>query len=93
MKQKLERREFGCVDLYRSYGTAYTSEGIQRIRYYGLQATKTYEKWSQVIKEGLKNFCKAVQGVYEVIESRNYRQRYKESRGKDPLKCPFCGVK
>jgi len=42
-------------------------------------------------KEGLKNFCKAVQGVYEVIESRNYRQRYKESRGKDPLKCPFCG--
>lgn len=66
-------------------------KGFQRIRYYGLQATKTYEKWSQVIKEGLKNFCKAVQGVYEVIESRNYRQRYKESSGKDPLKCPFCG--
>jgi len=24
----IKRREFGCVDLYRSDGTAYTSEGI-----------------------------------------------------------------
>ncbi len=64
-------------------------KGFQRIRYYGLQATKTYEKWSQVIKEGLKNFCKVVQGVYEVIESRNYRQRYKESSGKGPVKVSF----
>jgi hypothetical protein len=34
-------------------------KGFQRIRYYGLQATKTYEKWSEVIKKKvLMNFCK-----------------------------------
>jgi len=65
-------------------------KGFQRIRYYGLQATRTYEKWSQAIKEGLKNFDKTVKGVYEVVESINYRQRYMESSGKDPLRCPFC---
>lgn len=66
-------------------------KGFQRIRYYGLQATRTYEKWSQVIKDGIKNFSKTVKGVYEVVASRNYRKRYMESSGKDPLECSFCG--
>ena len=66
-------------------------KGFQRIRYYGLQATRTYKKWSQVIIEGLKNFGKTVKGVYEVVASMNYRERYMESSWKDPLKCPFCG--
>jgi hypothetical protein len=66
-------------------------KGFQRIRYYGLQATRTYKKWSQVIKEGIKNFSKTVKGVYEVVTSRNYRKRYMESSGKDPLECSFCG--
>ncbi len=60
-------------------------KGFQRIRYYGIQATRTYEKWSQVIKEGLKNFGKTVKGVYEVVASSNYRKRYMESNGKEPL--------
>ncbi|MBT9131430.1 MAG: hypothetical protein DDT41_01736 [candidate division WS2 bacterium] len=66
-------------------------KGFQRIRYYGLQATKTYKKWDEVIKEGLKNFGKVVQGVYEVVSSKDYRERYMESSGKDPLACSYCG--
>ena len=61
-------------------------KGFQCIRYYGLQATRTYKKWSQVIIEGLKNFGKTVKGVYEVVTSMNYRERYMESSWKDPLK-------
>jgi len=66
-------------------------KGFQRVRYYGLQATRTYKKWSEVIKEGIKNFGKDVKGAYEVVASRSYRKRYMESSGKDPLGCPFCG--
>jgi len=66
-------------------------KGFHRIRYYGLQATKSYEKWSQVIRKGIRNLTTAVKGAYEVVASRNYRQRYIESCGKDPLKCPYCG--
>lgn len=68
-------------------------KGFQRIRYYGLQATRTYTKWSQGIKKGIKNFTIALNGVYEVVASRNYRQRYMESYGTDPMKCPYCGHK
>jgi len=64
-------------------------KGFQRIRYYGLQATRTYKKWSEVIKEGIKNFGKDLKGAYEVVASRSYRKRYMESSGKDPLGCPF----
>lgn len=68
-------------------------KGFQRIRYYGLQATKTYNKWNQVINAGIMNFSKTIKGVYEVVATKNYKERYMESSGKDPLRCPFCGHK
>lgn len=68
-------------------------KGFQRIRYYGLQATKTFEKWSKVIKKWVKNFAGAIRGTYEVVTSLKYRERYIKSCGEDPLKCPFCGKK
>lgn len=66
-------------------------KGFHRIRYYGLQATRSYVKWSQVIQKGLRNFTTVLKGAYEVVSSRNYKQRYMESCGRDPLKCPLCG--
>jgi hypothetical protein len=66
-------------------------KGFQRIRYYGLQATKTYRKWSEVIRTGIKKLSGTIRGAYEVVSSLNYRQRYIKGCGKDPLKCPFCG--
>jgi hypothetical protein len=66
-------------------------KGFQRIRYYGLQATKSYKKWSEVIRTGVKKLSGTIRGAYEVVASLNYRQRYIKGSGKDPLKCPFCG--
>jgi hypothetical protein len=67
-------------------------KGFQRIRYYGLQATKTAEKWTGVI-EGITRERKAdANGVYEIVKEKNYKERYKEGCGKDPLICPCCGA-
>lgn len=66
-------------------------KGFQRIRYYGLQATKTFKKWVEVIKEGLRKVGQAIKGAYEVVASKGYRERYKEMSGRDPLICRCCG--
>jgi len=67
-------------------------KGFQRIRYYGLQATKTYEKWRKVIEGITREAKKDIDGAYEVVKEKKYRERYKEGCGKDPLKCPNCGA-
>lgn len=66
-------------------------KGFQRIRYYGLQATKTFKKWVEAIKEGLRKVGRAIKGAYEVVASKGYRERYKEMSGRDPLICRCCG--
>ena len=66
-------------------------KGFQRIRYYGLQATKTFKKWVQVIKEGLRRAGRIIKGTYEVVASKRYRERFQEMSGRDPLVCRFCG--
>ncbi len=64
---------------------------FQRVRYYGLEATKTYKKWSEIIKEGIKKLGRLVKGAYQIVEGKKYRERYKEIRGVDPMKCRYCG--
>ena len=66
-------------------------KGFQRIRYYGLQSTKTFKKWVQVIKEGLRRAGRIIKGAYEVVASKRYRERFQEMSGRDPLVCRFCG--
>ncbi len=67
-------------------------KGFQRVRYYGLQATRTFSKWKEVIKKGLKRIGRVVKGVlYQVVEKKTYRQRYKEVSGRDPMVCRYCG--
>ncbi len=67
-------------------------KGFQRIRYYGLQAMKTFLKWREVIKAGLKRIGRLVKGVYQVLSKKRYRERYKEVSGHDPMICKHCGA-
>lgn len=66
-------------------------KGFQRVRYYGLQATKTFEKWKDIIMKGIKYLSSKIKDVYGVIAIKNYRERYQDGCGKDPLKCRYCG--
>jgi hypothetical protein len=65
-------------------------KGFKRIRYYGLQATKSFEKWRDKIREGLLK-AGIVGDAYEIVASPKYRERYVRSCGRDPLECPGCG--
>ena len=42
-------------------------KGFQRIRYYGLQATKTFKKWKDAIVEGIRKIGQIVKGAYQVV--------------------------
>lgn len=66
-------------------------KGFQRIRYYGLQAIKTFKKWVEAIKEGLRRIGRVIKGAYEVVAGKSYRDRYQEMSGRDPLICRYCG--
>ena len=66
-------------------------KGFQRIRYYGLQATKTLKKWYEAIREGIKKLGEVIQDTYQVVACKNYRKRHIDALGEDPLKCTKCG--
>jgi Putative transposase len=65
-------------------------KGFQRIRYYGVQATKTFAKIKRVIHEALAKVKGIVMGAIKIITPMTYRQRYRQSTGRDPLRCPYC---
>jgi hypothetical protein len=65
-------------------------KGFQRIRYYGVQATKTFAKIKHVIQEALAKVRGIVKGAIQIIAPMTYRQRYQQSTGRDPLRCPHC---
>jgi len=65
-------------------------KGFQRIRYYGLQATKSFNKWCDTIREGLRKIGKVVKGAYQIVRALDYRGRYIEAFGKDPCLCGQC---
>ncbi len=54
-------------------------KGFKRIRYAGVQATKTFAKVEGVVK-----------GAVKIIARLTYRQRYEQSTGCDPFRCPHC---
>ena len=66
-------------------------KGFKRVRYYGLEATKTYKKWSHVISEGIKRVGRIVKGGYQIVRGKKYRERYQEISGVDPMRCQYCG--
>jgi hypothetical protein len=65
-------------------------KGFKRIRYAGVQATKTFAKVKVMIQAALAKVEGVVKGAVQIIARLTYRQRYEESTGRDPLRCPHC---
>ena len=65
-------------------------KGFKRIRYYGVQATKTFAKVKVVIQAALAKVEEVVKGAVKIIARLTYRQRYEQSTGRDPFRCPHC---
>jgi hypothetical protein len=65
-------------------------KGFKRIRYYGVQAAKTFAKVKVVIQAALAKVEGVVKGAVQIIARLTYRQRYAQSTGRDPLLCPHC---
>src|SRR2546422_8631959 len=65
-------------------------KGFKRIRYYGVQATKTFAKVKVAIQTALAKVEGVVRGAVKIIARLTYRQRYEQSTGRDPLVCPHC---
>jgi hypothetical protein len=65
-------------------------KGFKRIRYYGVQATKTFAKVKRLIREAVAKMEGVIKGAIKIIARLTYRQRYEQSTGRDPLICPHC---
>jgi putative transposase len=65
-------------------------KGFQRVRYYGVQATKTFAQIKPMIHDALSKVKGIVKGAIQIIAPLTYRQRYQQSTGRDPLRCPHC---
>ena len=92
---RTERMERETVDVKTFIGRMVqhtVSKGFKRIRYYGVQATKTFAKVKGAIQAALAKVECVVQGAVKIIARLTYRQRYEHSTGRDPLRCPHCGA-
>jgi hypothetical protein len=90
---KSERVERETVDVYTFIGRMVQHvfpKGFQRVRYYGVQATKTFATLKGLIQEALAKVKGIVKGAIKIIAPLTYRQRYQQSSGRDPLRCPHC---
>ena len=90
---KTERVERETVDVYTFIGRMVQHvfpKGFQRVRYYGVQATKTFAKLQSLIQEALTKVQGLVKGAIKILAPLTYRQRYQWSAGRDPLRCPHC---
>ena len=65
-------------------------KGFQRIRYYGVQATKTFAKIKGLRQDALATVKGIGKGAIQIIAPMTYRQRYQQSTGRDPFICPHC---
>src|SRR6056297_2649413 len=65
---KTKSKKFEKVSVYTFIGRMVQHimpKGFQRVRYYGLEATKTYKKWSEVIQKGIRRIGRIVKGTYQ----------------------------
>ena len=65
-------------------------KGFKRVRYYGVQATKTFAKIKRMMHDALAKVQGIVKGAIKIIAAQSYRERYQASTGRDPLICPHC---
>ena len=90
---KSERVEQETVDVFTFIGRMIQhtfAKGFKRIRYDGVQATKTFAKIKAMIHAALAKVKGIVQGAIKIIAAKSYRERYQQSTGRDPLICPHC---
>ena len=90
---KSERVEWETVAVYTFIGRMVQHvfpKGFQRIRYYGVQATKTFATLKGMIQEALAKVQGIIKGAIKIIAPMTYRQRYQQSTGRDPLRCSHC---
>jgi hypothetical protein len=55
-----------------------------------VQATKTFAKIKGMIRQALAKVRGIVKGAIKIIAVKSYRERYRQSSGRDPLLCPHC---
>jgi hypothetical protein len=67
-------------------------KGFKRIRYYGVQATKTFAKVKLIIQAARAKVEGVVKGAVKIIARLTYQQRYEQSTGRDPFQCLHCGA-
>jgi hypothetical protein len=65
-------------------------KGCKRIRYYGVQATKTLAKVTAVMQAALAQVEGVVRGAGKSIARLTSRQREAQRTGRAPLICPHC---
>ena len=90
---KSERVEQETVDVYTFIGRMVQHvfpKGFQRVRYYGVQATKTFAKIKIMIHNALAKVKGIVKDAIKILAAKSYRERYQASTGRDPLICPHC---
>src|SRR5215470_3040092 len=90
---RTERVEHETVDVATFIGRMVqhtVPKKFKRIRYYGVQATKTFAKVKVMIHAALAKVEGVVKGAVKIIARLTYRQRYEQSTGRDPLICPYC---
>jgi hypothetical protein len=88
-----ERTPYETVDVLTFIGRMIQHtmpKGFKRIRYYGVQATRTFTKVKEVIQRALAKVKGVVKGAVKIIARLTYRERYEKSTGRDPLICPPC---
>ena len=90
---RTDRMEHETVDVATFIGRMVqhtVAKGFKRIRYYGVQATKTFAKVKVMLHAALAKVEGVVKGAVQIIARLTYRQRYEKSTGRDPLVCPHC---
>ncbi len=90
---RTDRVEYETVDVDTFIGRMVQHtmpKGFKRIRYYGVQATKTFAKVKVAIQAALAKVEGVVKGAVQIIARLTYRQRYEQSTGRDPFRCPHC---
>ena len=66
--------------------------GCTRIREYGGQATQTVAQGKLGMQAALAKVEEVVQGAVKLLARLTYRQRYAQSTGRDPFRCPHWGA-
>ena len=88
--EQVERETVEVYTFIGRMGQHVCPKGFQRVRYDGVQATKTCTKIKGLIQKALAQVKGIIKGAMKIIAPLTYRQRYQQSSGRDPLRCPHC---